>query len=70
MSAVKAVWCACVPCFDAASGLSVGLYTTVTLNLMTVPGINVVIFTAQCTLVHMRGLEIACHLSVCLSVCL
>ena len=33
-----------------------------------------VLITAQCTLVHMRGLGIACHLSVCqsvrLSVCL
>ena len=32
-----------------------------------------IIFTAQCTLVHMRGLGIACRLSVrpsvCLSVC-
>ena len=27
-------------------------------------------FTAQCTLVHMRGLEIACRPSVCPSVCL
>ena len=26
--------------------------------------------TAQCTLVHLRGLGIACHLSVCPSVCL
>ena len=32
--------------------------------------LNVVIFTAQCTLVHMRGLGIACRLSVRLSVCL
>ena len=28
------------------------------------------VFTAQCTLVHMRGLGIACRPSVCLSVCL
>ena len=32
-----------------------------------------IVFTAQCTLVHLRGLGIACHpsvrLSVCLSVC-
>ena len=27
------------------------------------------IFTAQCTLVHLRGLGIACRLAVCLSVC-
>ena len=27
------------------------------------------LFTAQCTLVQMRGLGIACRLSVCLSVC-
>ena len=29
-----------------------------------------VVFTAQCTLVQMRGLGIACRLPVCLSVCL
>ena len=29
-----------------------------------------VFFTAQCTLVHLRGLGIACRLSVGLSVCL
>ena len=29
----------------------------------------VAVFTAQCTLVQMRGLGIACRLSVCLSVC-
>ena len=28
------------------------------------------VFTAQCTLVHMRGLGIACRLTVCLSICL
>jgi len=28
------------------------------------------VFTAQCTLVHMRGLGIACRLSVSLFVCL
>ena len=28
-----------------------------------------VVFTAQCTLVHLRGLGIACRLSVCPSVC-
>jgi len=28
------------------------------------------VFTAQCTLVHLRGLGIACRLSVCPSVCL
>ena len=27
------------------------------------------VFTAQCTLVHLRGLGIACRLSVCPSVC-
>ena len=27
---------------------------------------SVLIFTAQCTLVHLRGLGIACRLSVCL----
>ena len=27
------------------------------------------IFTAQCTLVHLRSLAIACRLSVCPSVC-
>jgi len=31
---------------------------------------SALVFTAQCTLVHMRGLGIACRLSVCLSVCL
>jgi len=31
--------------------------------------ITVIIFTAQCTLVHMHGLEIACRPSVRLSVC-
>ena len=30
--------------------------------------LSVSVFTAQCTLVHMRGLGIACRLSVCLSV--
>ena len=28
------------------------------------------LFTTQCTLVHLCGLGIACHPSVCLSVCL
>jgi len=28
------------------------------------------IFTAQCTLVHLRGLGIACRPSICPSVCL
>ena len=28
------------------------------------------VFTAQCTLVHLRGIAIACRLSVCPSVCL
>jgi len=31
--------------------------------------ILVLVFTAQCTLVQMRGIGIACHPSVCLSVC-
>ena len=30
--------------------------------------VNCFVFTAQCTLVHLRGLGIACRLSVCLSV--
>ena len=34
------------------------------------PKYNFGSFTAQCTLVHMRGLGIACRLSVRLSVCL
>jgi len=44
------------------------------LNILSVLDCNVcmfllLLFTAQCTLVHMRGLGIACRLSVCLSVC-
>ena len=31
--------------------------------------IRITVFTVQCTLVHMRGLGIACRPSVCLSVC-
>ena len=38
------------------------------LNKSTKKTTNVPFFTAQCTLVHLRGLAIACRLSVCLSV--
>ena len=43
---------------------------TVSNNSFDVETLKVSLFTAQCTLVHMRGLGIACRPSVCPSVTL
>ena len=49
---------------------SVSIFVDPTLSLCSEISNIAMVFTAQCTLVHMHGLGIACRLSVRLSVCL